>query len=83
MVIEISMVECVLVTILLESTKKKHINPITNRNNITNGCETCISVMLIQYYLNKLWLTQLSNFEKFSINVASTMVLQISKKFYD
>ena len=37
----------------------KQINPMINRNNITRGCETCISVMLLKSNLNKWWLTQL------------------------
>ena len=35
-----------------------------NRNEITRGCETCISYMLLQSDLNKWWLPQLENDEK-------------------
>ena len=40
----------------------KHINPIIYRNKITCGCEICMSSMLLQSDLNKLWLMQLANF---------------------
>ena len=40
----------------------KDIKPTSNINNITCGCETCISDMLLQFDLNKLWLTQLGKF---------------------
>ena len=36
----------------------------SNINNITCGCEKCISAMLLQYDLNKLRLRQSETFEK-------------------
>ena len=57
----------------------KHIKPMSNRNNITSGCETCIIAMLLQYCFNKWWLTQLEELDKLYINAVSTMILQRSK----
>ena len=36
----------------------KYIKPMSNRNNITCGCETCISGMLLQQDLNKWRISQ-------------------------
>ena len=51
-----------------------------NINNITYGCETCISAILIQFALNKWWLTQLFKFEMLYINLALNRILQRYKK---
>ena len=48
----------------------------SNRNNITRGCETCMSAMLLQSDLNKWRLSQLAKLDKLYINSASTRVLQ-------
>ena len=46
----------------------KYIKPMSNRNKITRGCETCISVMLLQSDLNKWRLSQLAKLDKVYIN---------------
>ena len=57
----------------------KYIKPISSRNNITCGCETCISAMLLQSDLNKWRLLQLAKLDKLYMNSASTRLLQRSK----
>ena len=54
-----------------------------NRNNITCGYETCISGMLLQYYLKKWRLRKLARFEFFYLNAELTRILQLPKKYYD
>ena len=49
------------------------------RNKIISRCKTCVSVMLLQSYLNKWRLSQFSKLDKLFINSASTRLLQISK----
>ena len=51
----------------------------SKRNNITCGCKTCTSYMLLQSYINKWRLSQLFKFNKLYINSASTRLLQIYK----
>ena len=53
-----------------------------NRNNVTCGCETCISAMLLQSDLNKLRLKMLTQVDTFYINAASTRLSQRSNKYY-
>ena len=50
-----------------------------NRNKITRGCKTCISVMLLQSDLNKWRMSQLDKLDKLYINSASTRLLEIPK----
>ena len=57
----------------------KYIKLMSNRKNITCGCETCINVMLLQSDLNKWRISQLSKLDKLYINSASTRLLEISK----
>ena len=57
----------------------KYIYPMSNRNKITCGCETCISDMLLQLDINKWRLSQLTKPDKLYINSVSTRILQISK----
>ena len=57
----------------------KYIKPMINRNKITCGCETCISAMLLQSYINKWRISQLDKYDKLYINSASTRLLKRSK----
>ena len=57
----------------------KYIKPMSNRNNITCGWETCISAMLLKSDLDKWIISQLSKLDKLYINSASTKILEISK----
>ena len=50
----------------------KNIKPMSNRNKITCVCEKCINLLLFKSDLNKLWLKQMSKFEKLFHNVAPT-----------
>ena len=59
----------------------KYIKPMSNRNNITSGCKTCISAMLLQSNLNNWRLSQLAKLDKLYINSASSRLLQISKHY--
>ena len=52
----------------------EHIKPMINRNNITYVFETCISTILLQYYLNKWRLKQLVKIDKFYIKAASARI---------
>ena len=52
----------------------KHINPTSNRNNKLCWYETCISALLLQYYLNEWWLQQLENSEDLYLNAALTRI---------
>ena len=70
---------CICDTYLRKYTPK-HIKPMININKITYGCETFISAILIQFALNKWWLTQLLKFEMLYINLASGRILKIFKK---
>ena len=56
----------------------KYIKPISNRNNITCGCKTCMIAMLFQSYLNKYMIPQWAKFDKLYINSASIRLLEIS-----
>ena len=42
----------------------KYIEPMSNINNITCGCETCINAMLLQSDLNKWGLSQVDKLGK-------------------
>ena len=53
----------------------KYIRPMSNRNNITRGCKTSISAMLLQSDLNKWRLSQLAKLDKLYIDSASTILL--------
>ena len=52
-----------------------NIKPMINIKNITCGCETCISAMLLQSDHNKWRISQLSKLDKLYINHASTRLL--------
>ena len=65
MVLEMRMIVFVLVILLLESTRKKQINPISNRSNITCRYETYISAMLLQCDFNKCMVMLLENLKSF------------------
>ena len=57
----------------------KCMKPMSNRNKIICGWESCISSMLLQSDLNKCRLSKSSKIDKLYINSASTRILQISK----
>ena len=57
----------------------KYVKPMSKINNVTCGCETCISAMLLQWDLNKCRLSPLAKPDKLYINSESTRLLQISK----
>ena len=67
---------------LLRNYTPQHIKPISNIKNITCGCETCISFMLLQCYLNKWWLRQFGRNEKLYLNATPPRILKISKKYH-
>ena len=48
----------------------------SNRNNITCGCKTCISAILLQPDINKWRILQLSKLDKLYIHSASTRLFQ-------
>ena len=54
------------------------IKPKNNRNIITCGCKTCVSVMLLQSDINKWRISQVDKLDKLYINSASTRLLQRS-----
>ena len=58
---------------------KKHITPMSNKNNITYGWKTFMSVMLLQSDINKWRLSKLDKLDKLYIYSASTRLLQRSK----
>ena len=60
----------------------KNIKPIRNRNNISCGCKTCISAMLLQSDLNKWRLPKLAKINKLYINSESTRLLKISEIYF-
>ena len=45
----------------------KHLKPMSNRNNITRGCETYISAMLLKSDLNKWIISKLSKIDRLYI----------------
>ena len=51
----------------------------SNRNNITCGCKTCISDMLLKSHLNIWRLSKLAKLDSFYINSTSTTILHIYK----
>ena len=53
----------------------KNMKPMIDRNNITCGCETCISAMLLQSDLNKWRISKLAKIDKVYRNYASTRLL--------
>ena len=57
----------------------KYIKPMSNRNKIKCGCETCICAMLLQLYLDKWSISSLVRLYKLCINYVSTRILQRSK----
>ena len=57
----------------------KYNKPMSNRNNITPGCKTCLSSLLLQSYINKWRILQVDKLDKLYINSASPGILQISK----
>ena len=65
----------------LRSTYQKN-KSMSNIKNITCGYETCISSMLLQSYLNKWRISQLSKLNKVCINSASTQLLKNPIKFH-
>ena len=60
----------------LRNYTTKYIKPKTNRNNITCGCKTCISAILLQLDLNGWRISQLDKLDKLYINYASTGLLK-------
>ena len=66
----------------LGSTCQHIYKPRINRNNITCGCETCISSMLLQSDINKWRISQLAKLDKLYSNPASTRLLEISKNCF-
>ena len=60
----------------------KTIKPMSDRNKITWGCETCISVMLLQSDINKWRISQLSKLGNLYIDSASTRHLEIYKNCF-
>ena len=59
----------------LSNYMPKYIKPMRNINNITCVWETCISAMLIQLYLKKEMLSQLSKLDKLYIHFASNIYI--------
>ena len=59
----------------------KIIKPMSNRNNITFGCENFTSDMLLKSDLNKWRIPKLAKLDKLYINYASTRLLQRSKNY--
>ena len=57
----------------------KYIKPMSDRNKITCGCETCISAMLLQSDINRWEISQLAKLDKLCINSAWPRLLEISK----
>ena len=57
----------------------KHIKPTGNINNITCGCKTCISFMLLRSDFNRWRLKKWEKVDKLYINSEATRILQISK----
>ena len=68
--------------IYLRKYMPKHMELTNNINNITCGCENCISAMLLQYNFNKWRVELLAQLDKLYINAASSRILQRSKKYY-
>ena len=62
----------------LRNYMPKFIKPTNNRNIITRGCKTCVSVMLLQSDINKWRISQVDKLDKLYINSASTRLLQRS-----
>ena len=54
----------------------KYIKPMSNRNYIAYGYETCISSMLLKSDLNQWKLSQITKPDKLYINYESTRLLQ-------
>ena len=52
-----------------------YIKPMSNINNITCGCKTTISAILLQPDINKSRLSQFSKLDKLYISSASTRLL--------
>ena len=61
---------------------QKYIKPMSNRNNTTYGCKTCISAMLLQSDINKWRISVISKLDKLYINSASTKLLQRSNNYF-
>ena len=62
----------------LKNYMPKNIKPVSKRNNITCGCKTRTSALLLQSYLNKWRLSQLDKLDKLYIIYASTILLRRS-----
>ena len=54
----------------------KYIKPTSNRNNITCGCKTCISSLLLQSDINKWRISKLAKLDKLCINSESARLLE-------
>ena len=52
----------------------KYVKQMSNRNNITCGCKTCISAILLSSDLNKWRSTQLVKLDKLYINATSDVL---------
>ena len=59
----------------------EYVKSMGNRNNVTCGCETCISAMLLQSDLNKWRSTKLAKIDQLYINESSTKLLKRSNKY--
>ena len=57
----------------------KYIKPMININNITWGCKTCISSMLLKLNINKLIISKWAKLDKLYINYTSARLLEIFK----
>ena len=62
----------------LRNNMPKYTKPISNRNNITRGCKTCIIAILLQSDLNKQRLLKLAKLDTSYINSESTRLLKRS-----
>ena len=57
----------------------KCIEPMSNKNNITCGCKTCIISLLLQLDINKWRISQISKLDQLYINYTSTRLIETSK----
>ena len=66
----------------LRKYMKKYIKPTRNIKNITCGCKTFISAVLLQSDINKWRISQLAKLDKLYINYASTRLLERSNNYF-
>ena len=76
------MQELLMENYLFRKYMPRYIKPMSNISKITCVCETCVSAMLIQSYLNKWRLSQLAKLDNLYINSALTRLLQISNHYF-